>query len=506
MDIYLGIDLGTSCVKAVFLGAEGEVLALGSSEIHLNLPAPGYAQQNPEEWWNASKDAIAQAKKSCPEAEIKGVGISGQMLGSVLLDKDGSLVDECIIWLDQRAEQENEEVKRSLGLDHILAVTANYPLVSYWAPKLLWLKKNKPETYQRTEHVLFPKDYLKYKLTGIMDIDVTDAAGTCLFDTGKRTWNFELFDRLEIKRSLVPEHVSESTDVIGTVTKEAAQYLGIPEGISVVGGGGDQMCGAVGLGIVEEGQIASTIGTSGCIFSYSKVCITDLEPRALLSYCHSVPGSWCLYGCTLSAGGSLRWLRDTLFQGEEKTYEYMTSLAEESVPGTEGLLFLPYLNGERTPHPDPNARGVFFGMSIRHKKSDMVRSVMEGVAYSLRDTIEIMREKGISIKEVRAAGGGAVSSLWRQIQADIFKTKVLTTNIKEAPATGAAMMAAVGAGVFADLREAADKIIHIETVTNPIKENMDRYDDYYETYRSLYGALQELFEKQAKRVAKWKNM
>lgn len=504
MDIYLGIDMGTSCVKVVFLNGQGEIMALGSSDIQLNFPAPGHAQQDPIDWWEAAKIAVAQAKKICPDAQIRGVGVSGQMLGSVLLDEDGNLADECMIWLDQRASQENEEIKELLGLAHILDVTANYPLVSYWAPKLLWLKKNRPSVYENTEHVLFPKDYLKYKLTGIMDIDVTDAAGTGLFNTARRTWDYELFDCLGIRRTLVPEHVSESTDIIGKVTKEVAEYLGIPSDIPVVGGGGDQMCGAVGLGIIGEGQIASTIGTSGCVFSYSKACVTDRESRALLSYCHSVPGSWCVYGCTLSAGGSLRWLWDTMFERKERDYAFITSLAEKAEPGAEGLIFLPYLNGERTPHPDPNARGVFFGISVRHKKGDLVRSVMEGVAYSLRDTIEILREKGISVKEVRAAGGGALSSLWRQIQADVFHAKVITTNVKEASATGAAMMAAVGAGAYRDLREAADSIIRIETVTDPTEENMRRYDDYYETYRSLYGTLQKTFAEQARKVAKWK--
>lgn len=506
MDTYLGIDLGTSCVKVAFLTADGCIVALGSGDVNLNLPAPGFAEQNPEEWWSAAREAIAQAKEKCTEADIKGIGISGQMLGSVLLDKEGQLVDQCIIWLDQRADEENEYIKEVLGLENILDLTSNYPLVSYWAPKILWLKKHKPEIYKRTAHILFPKDYLKYKLTGVLDIDVTDAAGTGLFHTGKRCWEDSFFEKLGIDRTLVPEHVSESTDVIGTVTREAAEFLQIPENIPVVGSGGDQMCGAVGLGIVEEGKIASTIGTSGCIFSYSSKCVTDKEPRALLSYCHSVPGSWCVYGCTLSAGGSLRWLRDTIFEGSEQDYGFMTSLAEKSKPGAEGLVFLPYLNGERTPHPDPNARGVYFGMSIRHAKGDLVRSVMEGVAYSLRDAVEILREKGIEVNEVRAAGGGAVSPLWRQIQADVFHAKVVTTNVKEAPATGAAMMAAVGTGIFADLKEAADKVIKIETVTEPIKKNVELYDDFYETYQKLYKSLKELYEIQAKKVEKWESI
>lgn len=502
MEVYLGIDLGTSCVKTAFLDRDGNIPAVGSSDISLELPHPGYAEQDPAEWWEAVRLAVAEAKAKCPEAEISGIGISGQMLGTVLLDERGALTDSCIIWLDQRADEENEEMKRLLGTEEILRLTSNFPLVSYWAPKLLWLKKHKPEVYERTAHVLFPKDYLKYMLTGVMDIDATDAAGTGLFRTEKREWCEALFEKLGISRSLVPESVSESVDVIGHVTKQAAEFLGIREGVPVVGGGGDQMCGAVGLGIVKEGMLSSTIGTSGCVFSYSETCVTDMEPRALLSYCHSVPGSWCVYGCTLSAGGSLRWLRDLLFDGE-KSFSYMTDLAQQSVPGAEGLVFLPYLNGERTPHPNPDARGVFFGMSIRHTKADMIRSVMEGVAYSLRDTIEIMKAKGIRVKEVRAAGGGAVSELWRQIQADVFGARVVTTNVKEAPATGAAMLAAVGAGAFESLAEAADKTVKPETVTVPVEEHVKLYNDFYETYGKLYDQLEDLFALQAGKVRRW---
>ena len=501
MEVFLGIDLGTSCVKAALIDRNGNITGLGSADISLDLPFPGYAEQNPAEWWEASKAAIGSAKQQCPEAEIKGIGISGQMCGSVLLDKDGNLLDQCIIWLDQRAERENEEVKEILRMDAILDVTANFPLVSLWTPKLLWLRRNKPEIYNRTAHVLFPKDYLKWKLTGILDIDVTDATATGLFNTAKRTWEDPFFEKLGIDRSIVPEDASESTDIIGTVTREAAEFLDIPAGIPVVGGGGDQMCGACGLGVVDTGLVSSTIGTSGCVFSYSPHCVTDYQPRALLSYCHSVRGSWCVFGCTLMAGGSLRWLRDTIMPGAD--YDQMTASAQKAEPGSEGLIFLPYMNGERTPHPDPNARGVFFGLSPRHGNAELIRSVMEGVAYSLCDTVEILREMNVPIREVRAAGGGASSTLWRQIQADIFKTEIVTTNVVESPATGAAMLAAVGAGTFSSLKEAADAIVKVTSHTDPIQKNIPIYSDYYETYRALYDSLQGLYTAQARKVEKW---
>ena len=501
MEVYLGIDLGTSCVKAAFLDRSGNITGLGSADISLELPHPGYAEQDPEEWWSASREAIARAKQQCPDAQIRGIGISGQMCGSVLLDKDGNVLDRCIIWLDQRAERENEEIKEILGIDTILNVTANFPLVSLWSPKLLWLRRHKPEVYTRIAHVLFPKDYLKWKLTGVLDIDVTDAPATGLFNTAKRTWEDPLFEKLGIDRSIVPAGASESTDIIGTVTRDAAEYLDIPAGIPVVGGGGDQMCGSIGLGIVDTGMVSSTIGTSGCVFSYSPHCVIDRQPRALLSYCHSVPGSWCVFGCTLMSGGSLRWLRDTLMP--DAGYDEMTAIAQKAQPGCEGLVFLPYMNGERTPHPDPNARGVFFGLSPRHGRAEMIRSVMEGVAFSLCDTVEILREMDVPVREVRAAGGGAVSPLWRQIQADVFRTEVLTTNVAESPATGAAMLAAVGAGSFHSLKEAADAIVKVTSHTEPIERNISLYADYYETYRKLYGSLQELYTIQARKVEKW---
>ncbi|MBQ6599947.1 MAG: xylulokinase, partial [Lentisphaeria bacterium] len=355
--------------------------------------------------------------------------------------------------------------------------------------------------YGKIAHVLFPKDYLKWKLTGVLDIDVTDAPATGLFNTAKRTWEDDIFTKLDIDRSFVPAGASESTDIIGYVTAEAAEFLGIPKGIPVVGGGGDQLCGACGLGVVDTGIVSSTIGTSGCVFSYSPHCVIDRKPRALLSYCHSVPGSWCVFGCTLMSGGSLRWLRDTMMPGAG--YDEMTALAEKAQPGSEGLVFLPYLNGERTPHPDPNARGVFFGLSARHGRGELIRSVMEGVAYSLCDTVGILREQSVPVSEIRAAGGGAVSPLWRQIQADIFRTTVVTTNVVESPATGAAMMAAVGAGSFSSLKEASDAVVRITSRTEPNDFNMRVYEDYYETYRALYDSLQPHFTAQARKVERW---
>jgi xylulokinase len=514
MKAFLGIDLGTSAIKALLMAEQGRILAVGSSELVLSVPKPAFAEQNPNDWWDASVAAVRQAIAACGEKpEIAGIGVSGQMLGSVLMDKSGKADKPCMIWMDQRASNERDFIENKLGLDFILDKTANYPLASLWAPKLLWLRSNEPERYGRIDKALFPKDYLKYRLTGEYDIDVTDAPGTLLFNTAERRWDDELFKALDIPRNFVPESLSESTQVIGRVTTSAAEALGVPAGIPVVGGGGDQMCGAVGLGVIRSGVISSVIGTSGCVFSHSDACITDRKPRALLSYCHSVSGAYSLFGCTLSAGGAYQWLRNAFFKNEKvrwntegkKIYAFMDALAAAAAPGCEGLVFLPYLSGERTPYPDPDARGVFFGLSQRHGAAECCRAVMEGVVYSLRDTVEILREHKLDISEAHAAGGGSASPLWLQMQADIFNTPVLVTTVGEAPAAGAAMLAAVGAGAYADLGQAADDVVKIVQRREPDAAKTEMYNDYYETYRSLYPALRHLYASQARKIEQWGN-
>ncbi len=511
MEAYLGIDLGTSAVKALILGKDGQILGEGRGDVTLSTPRPGFAEQNPEEWWEASVTATHQALAACPAGlRVQGLGISGQMLGSVILDAQGKVVDECIIWMDQRASQEVEEIVAQLGMDRILDDTANYPLVSYWAPKLLWLRKHRPEVYSRMHTVLFPKDYLKYRLTGVLDIDVSDATGTMLFNTAKREWEWSLFDQLGIPRTIVPPRASESTHAAGTLTPSAAAALGLSPGIPVIGAG-DQMCSAVALGVVRPGVVSSTIGTSGVVFSYNEKCITDRQPRAALSYCHSVPGAWCVYGCTLGAGGSYQWLRNTLLGdsdaqwdlGGMNPYDYMNSRAAKAVPGCEGLVFLPYINGERTPYPDPFARGVFFGLSARHGLNELCRAVMEGVLFSLKDLIGILQEHDVPVTQVRSAGGGARSPLWLQTQADIFGVDICTTNIVETSSAGAAILASVSAGAFATVAEAADKLVRVQSVTKPNPESVQQYADYYQTYRALYPALKDAFAMQAKKVDTW---
>ncbi len=512
MKSFLGIDAGTSGVKAVVLSGDGRVLGIGHKECDVITPHPQWAEQDPRDWWNACRHAVKTAvQKSGVSAEIEAVGLTAQMLGTTCLDEKLNPIDNCIIWLDQRATEERDYVENILETEKMLGITANYPLTGYWAPKLLWLRKNRPEEYKKIHKVVFTKDYLRLMLTGVLATEVSDASGSFLFDVFNRRWSDELFALLDIPRSIVPETLFESCEIAGYLKADVANELGLKAGIPVIAGGGDQTAGGIGNGIVREGVVSATIGTSGVVFAAMNRCIADKYPRAALSFCHSVSGMWCLFGCTLGAGGSFKWLRDTVF-AEEKAicekqgldvYNKMTQLASQSSPGSGGLCFLPYLNGERTPYPDPNASGVFFGLTYRHGLPEMCRSVMEGVTFSLRDTIEILKEYGINVTEVRASGGGAKSPLWRQMQADIYNAAVLTTNLEEGPSAGAAIMAAVGSGSFKSVQQACDHIIKITSRTEPDSKNVRIYNDFYQTYRALYPLLKEQYAIQTGYVKKW---
>jgi len=417
----------------------------------------------------------------------------------------------CIIWLDQRAIKEVDIIVEKVGMDFLLEKTANIPLTGYWAPKLMWIQKNQPEIFEQIAHVIFPKDYLKYMLTGEISLEVTDASGSYLFDVGKRQWSDEMFEICGLPRHIVSDNVIEAQEIAGYLQREIAEELGLRPGIPVVGGAGDQPACGLGSGVYKEGIVSATIGTSGVVYAAATNPIPDIHNAAALSFCHSVPGTWSLFGCTLGAGGSFKWMRDTFFVNEKErlekdgkdVYPLMTEMAAKAPVGSEGLVFLPYLNGERTPYPDPYATGVFFGLSYRHGLNEFTRAVMEGVTFSLRDTIELLRDANVSINEVRASGGGAKSDLWRQMQADIYNASIVTTNVSETGCVGAAMLAAIGAGHFKNAVEACNQIIKPLSVTEPNPKNVEIYEDYYQTYRSLYPTLKDTFAIQAKKVEKW---
>ena len=513
MSCFMGIDSGTSGIKAVVLDDQGNILGVGYHECDLITPKPGWVDQNPLDWWKACSAAAAQAAaKSGKGMEIEAIGFSGQMQGCTLMDKDMQPIGNCMIWMDQRAAAEADEINAALDTEEMLSITASYCLPSYWVPKLLWLKKNRPADYEKIHKVLFTKDYLRYMMTGEVATEVSDASLTFLLDMNTRYWSDRMFELTGIPRDIVPDRVLESVDVAGYLKADVAAAWGMKAGIPVVAGGGDQTAGGVGSGVTKPGVIAATIGTSGVVFGCCDTPFVDHQRRAMYSICHSVPGKYSFLGCTLGAGGSFKWMRDTLFADKKAAlaaegkdvYDYMTGLAAQVSVGSEGLCFLPYLSGESTPHVDPDARGVFFGLSYRHSLGAMCRSVMEGVTFSLRDTMEILRESnGLEITEVRAMGGGAKSALWRQIQADVYNASVVTMNVEEGPAAGAAIMAAVGCGRFKTVEEGGNAILKVQSVTEPIPANVAMYNDFYATYRELYPTLKTLYGKQAKIVGKY---
>lgn len=512
MAYFMGIDAGTSGIKAAIIDEKGDIAAIGYEECDIITPRPGWVEQNPEVWWEACDKAVKKAvNKSGVGKEIKGIGFSGQMQGCVLIDKDGKSIENCLIWLDQRSTPQVKEIEQILTEDEMLNITGSYCLNSYWAPKLLWIKENKPENLEKAEAVLFTKDYLRFRMTGEIATEVSDASLSFLMDVPNREWSNTIIDKLSIPKTIIPKRLAESQEIVGTLLESVAKEWGLKPGTPVVAGGGDQPAGGVGMGIIDEGIIGSTIGTSGVVFGCTNTPFVDKKKRAVLSMAHSVPGKWCFLGLALSSGGSFKWVRDNLFADKKKkmasqgldVYDYMTGLASEVQPGSEGLVFLPYFNGDKTPINDENARAVFFGLSYRHGVGSMCRSVMEGVTFSLRDTIEICRERGMDITEVRAAGGGARSQLWRQMQADIYNANVVTTNMEESGCAAGAIMAATGTGYFRTIKEACDSFLKIESITEPIQKNVKIYDDYYETYRELYPALKELYTKQSKIVEKY---
>jgi len=499
MKYFLGIDSGTSGVKAIVVGEDGSSAGVGYEELDVITEKPMWAEQDPADWWKACKLAIKEAVHSSGLGkEIYGIGVTGQMLGSTLLDKNNETVGNCIMWLDQRAVSEVDWLYETAGLEFLLEKTSNIPLTGYWAPKLMWVKKHQPELFDKVAQVIFPKDYINFKLTGEISLDVTDASGSYLFDVANRKWSDEMFELCGLPRDIVSDNVLESQDVAGYLRNDVAEELGLTPNIPVVAGAGDQPACGLGSGVYKEGIVSATIGTSGVVYAAANKPIPDVNQAAALSFCHSVPETWSLFGCTLAAGGSFKWLRDTIFADKrdamkekgKDVYSLMTDLASKANVGSEGLVFLPYLNGERTPYPDPYAKGVFFGLSYRHGLNEISRSVMEGVTFSLRDTIELLREANVTVSEVRASGGGAKSKLWLQI-------------VSETGCVGAAMLAAIGANHFKDAEEASSQVIKPLSVTEPNRDQVGIYEDYYQIYRSLYGTLKDTFSSQAKIVEKW---
>ncbi len=505
-EYLLGIDLGTSGTKTVLFDTQGNVVASALEEYPLYQPQNGWAEQDPRDWWNAARNTIAAVlqKSGANPAKVRGLGISGQMHGLVLLDEKGEVLRNAIIWCDQRTQAECDEITRRVGAQRLIEITANPALTGFTASKILWVRNHEPELYARCRHILLPKDYVRYMLTGEFATEVSDASGMQLMDVANRCWSQEVLEKLEIDPALLAK-MYESPEVTGTVTAEAASLTGLKEGTPVVGGAGDNAAAAVGTGVVEEGKAFTTIGTSGVVFAHSDKVTIDPKGR-VHTFCSAVPGCWTVMSCTLAAGLSLKWFRDTFCQAERETasgmgvdpYYLMDQQAEKSPIGANRLLYLPYLMGERSPLLDPNARGVFFGLSAIHTKYDMLRAVMEGVIYSQRECLDILRDMGVVSSEMLACGGGGSSPFWRQMMADVYGLPVKTVASKEGPALGVALLAGVGAGVYASVPEACRQVIRTNPPQQPVPEHQTRYQEFYQVYRSLYPALKESFGELAK--------
>lgn len=491
---FLGIDTSTTGSKALLVDDRGNVIGTASSPHTLNTPRPLWSEQDPQEWWVAVAASIRQvlAQSGVSASEVAAVGLTGQMHGLVLLDEAGRVLRPAILWNDQRTQAQCDEIHQLYGREAFIQTTGNVALTGFTAPKILWVKENEPEIYQKARHVLLPKDYIRYCLTGEYAMDKADGAGTVLFDLQARDWSPKVLEKLGIDPAWMPP-TFEGCAFTGEVTAEAAAKTGLKAGTPVAAGGGDQAAQAVGTGVVEAGVAALTVGTSGVVFAATPRAIIEPEGR-LHAFCHAVPGMWHLMGVMLSAAGSLQWFRDSL--AADLGFEELLQNAEGSPAGCEGLQFLPYLSGERTPHPDPLARGAFIGLTLRHNRGHMTRAVLEGVAYGLKDSFTLIQNAGLeTITQVRVSGGGAKSPLWRQILADTLEAELVTVNTTEGAAFGAALLAGVGAGAWKDVPEACRAAVRITGTTQPQPAQLAVYREGYAIYTGLYPALKDSFGK-----------
>ena len=490
----LGIDVGTGGTRALVVADDGHVLAAGTSD-HAPFvsPHPGWAEQSPEDWWRATQLAVraALAQSHVDPSTIRAVGFSGQMHGAVLLDDDLRVLRPAIIWCDQRTDAECKWLNSAIGSDALLSHTCNPALTNFTLTKLLWVRAHEPDTWRRVRHVLLPKDYVRLQLSGSLAMDVTDASGTLMFDVARRRWSREVLDGAGIDVSLLP-HAFESAEVCGRVSNEGARASGLVQGTPVVAGAGDQAAGATGIGVTRPGVVSATIGTSGVVFAATDRPAMDPQGR-LHTFCHTSPERWHMMGVTQAAGLSLRWLRDQLGLGHDG-YDSMMAEAARVPAGADGVLWAPYLMGERTPHLDPDARAALVGLTASHHRGHIIRAVLEGVAFSLRDTLTIFDELAVPVCSIRLGGGGARSPLWRQVQADVYHRPVETVVVDEGAAFGAAVLAGIGAGIWRDVDEVSESLIRTTVAASPEPESAALMNERYAAYRRLYPALRMLHE------------
>jgi xylulokinase len=502
VSVTLGIDIGTSGTKTLAIDETGKILASAAAEYPCEHPRPGWSEQDPELWWRATCETVRRVleRGGLKPADVAGIGLSGQMHGSVFLDVDGKVIRPALLWNDQRTAAECAEIEeRAGGREALIRLVANPALTGFTAPKILWVRRHEPANWDRVRQVLLPKDYIRYRLSGTYATEVSDASGTLLLDVANRCWSRELLAKLDLDPGLLPP-CFESPDISAQVSALGASATGLAVGTPIVGGGGDQPAGAVGNGIVSSGVVSATMGTSGVVFAHADQLGFDPLGR-LQRGCHAVPGAWHVMGVVLSAGGSFQWFRNELGKAEidrahaqgVDPYFLLTDEAALAGVGAEGLFFLPYLTGERTPHFDPDAKGSWVGLTVRHGRAHLIRSVLEGSTYAMRDSLELIREMGVAISQIRVSGGGARNALWRQIQADIYGHDVHTLNSTEGPAFGVALLAQVGTGGFATVPEACDATIRLDERTSVDLTAKAYYDRGYVLYRQLYKDLRSSF-------------
>ncbi len=488
----LGIDVGTSGSRAVLIDTDGAVVASATVE-HAPFASPkiGWAEQNPNDWRRATFEAIRQilAHENIKADEIGAVGLSGQMHGAVFLDESDEVLRPSIIWCDQRTEKQCRELTERTGAEQLIELVCNPALTNFTLTKMLWLRENEPEIWDRTRTVLLPKDYLRFHLTGDKATDVSDASGTLLLDVRNRNWSSEMLASVEISESLLPR-LYESAEITGTISARCAAETGLLKDTLVVAGAGDNAAGAIGMGIVRVGAVSATIGTSGVVFAVTDKPSVDLRGR-IHTFCHAVPERWHVTGVTQAAGLSLRWFRDNFAAIE--SYDDLVEEATQIAAGADDLLWTPYLMGERTPHIDPNARASLIGLTASHTKAHVVRAILEGVAFSLRDSIEIFKELDIPIEKIKLGGGGAKSKLWRQIQADVYGQNVEIAEADEGAAYGAALLAGVGAGTWKTIDQACDKTIRTAETIKPNEKSVETLNRCYRTYQTIYPSLRSIF-------------
>jgi xylulokinase len=485
---WLGLDIGTGGSRALLVDSNGHArFAHTTPHREMTMARPLWAEQEPVDWWRAAQAAIHGVLRHAgvDGSSIRGVGLSGQMHGLVILDDQSNVIRPSLIWCDQRSQAQVDYINATVGREKVLGYTANPVLTGFTLPKLLWVRDHEPENYTRVKKMLLPKDYVRFHLTGEFATEVSDASGTSLFDVVNRRWSLDMANALGIDAGILPR-AFESSEVTGLLSATAAAATGLKEGTPVVGGGGDQAASAIGNGIVAPGSISCTVGTSGVVFGYLSEPAYDPAGR-VHTFCHAVPGAWHVMGVTQGAGLSLQWFRNRLVAGAE--YDDLTAEATLSPPGAQGLFWLPHLMGERTPHLDPLARAAWVGLTAKHNRADLIRSILEGVSYSQRDCLELIEGMGCQADQVRLSGGGATSPFWHQLFADVFGKRVVTLETKEGSAYGAALLAMVGSGEYSTVAELCRGVVHETSVKAPDKAVVDFYKKSYNIFRSLYPAL-----------------